>query len=37
MSRFEICVGNGKGHNESVTTELNERIMKHFYSFCNID
>ena len=31
---IEITIGNGKGHSECVTTELNDRVLKHYMTFC---
>ena len=33
--RLEINVGSGKGHSECVTTELNDRVLRHYHTFCN--
>lgn len=32
--RFDISIGMGNSHSETVTTELNERILKHYKTFC---
>ena len=32
--RFDIFVGAGSAGCEAITSELNDRIIKHFQSFC---
>lgn len=31
---IDISIGSGKGHSECVTTELNDRVLKHYMTFC---
>ena len=35
LCRFDINIGNGTYHSETITTELNERILKHYKTFCS--
>ena len=34
MNRFDINIGVSGGHSETITTELNDRVLKHYKTFC---
>ena len=34
LNRIEISIGLGSCRSEAATTELNERVLKHYKNFC---